>query len=1074
MSDQLHADVILLTVNAHEQEQLCHALKSKTGRDGTPMQGPSNEIYLDFGEMKGQKVFVAKSLMGATGDGASFDTVTNAVSDLNPSVIVAVGIAWGARDNEGQNIGDVLLSTQIRDAQHHKVKDGGTVLRGDILSARGTLIKTFSAAAEINKKRVHQGLLLSMETLFDNLDARDAILKAEPTAIGGEMEGSGLLNALRKVERSVDWIVVKGICDWGYKKNVDHTQKEQDQKYAAREAAELCAATISQFRLTRNSSSIRESSGNHRTGQADQDKEIFEFNLNKTGPERSIRSTVEAYIAKNSSLTIDVGYPKFRRDWHSNVIFEYYRLSEELGGTRQFLYLHEGSSQSATHQFLLKNSILSKESQLVILTEKPNNIQDVEKRKNNLRAQFSTPIVYFIDEFGSQLLYRDHFKEFIPFPLPIYIEGSAETSASTQAASALQELKRWYESEANPLLIVKGHGGIGKTTLVKKFLNDIHGKNREVGILFIDSHEIIGELEKRSRLQQKIDDIYDFYHAQHERHSVNDTLLSKELLSLSVDNGSLVIVLDGIDEVIAKLGQNFDSVKFIKSISTIYSTNLKRAKILITCRDYFWDSMQHTAPVERLDLQPFTRVMAEDFFRQSIDAEKTERAMVIADKLALRNKLPQNEIYIPYILDLIVYLIKRRPESPADADVSALQGMKKLLNLELSNDFLVANVCHREIIKLDSLSVATQIAFFAELSVAEGGEISIYDVKNVLTKVSVQGSEIDANELQRLQGHPLLALRNDRVAFRYDFFNEYFKGLFAVNYFRERSAKELNWKIINIAADYFRFDGEFLKSICDRIELDDELPLFFSETIEGIKSFAPNKNDDNLRQRACSGVFSLYLSLLKNSPRKFDVSACTEAMCDFFKEKEVIRELSLINVGSSSAAKPIFDFRSLRLENCHFERFDFFWECPIDEFTRFEGCTFNLLEPRKDINPIIYPKTFSNTCNTSGIAHIISKKEESAGQRTDEVRAGLIRFFELFRSRGNFYPQKQEFIKGKFFTGAYLPKLIKNKVIEEYRDPTKATLNQYRVTHKYLTILNNIEQGTPSVEFDEVLKIFSR
>lgn len=1074
-SDQLQADIILLTVNAHEQAKLREALESKTGRTGIQVQGPSNEIYLDFGSLNGQKVAVAKSLMGAMGDGASFDTVSNALSDLNPRVLVAVGIAWGARDADGQQIGDVLLSTQIRDAQHHKVKDGETILRGDVSSARGTLVKAFSAAAENGGKRVHEGLLLSIETLFDNLDARNSFLKAEPTAIGGEMEGSGLLKALKKVEHSVDWIVVKSICDWGYKKNADPKQKELDQQYAASEAAHLCVETISKFRLTRDLPSSRDAGRSSRTDYVGQKGELLESNLNKTGPERSIRSTVEAYIAKNSSLTIDVGYPIVRRDWSTNVIFELYRLSEELGSVRQFLYFHEGASQSATHQYLIKNNIISKDSQLIILTEKPANVQHVENRKNNLRAQFSTPVVYFIDEFGSQLLYRDQFKEFIPFSLPVYIEGSAETSASTHAASALQELKKWYESEANPLLIVKGHGGIGKTTLVKKFLNEIHGENREVGILFIDSHEIIGELERRSRIQQKIDDVYDFYHAQHERHSANDTPLSKDLLSLSVDNGSLVIVLDGIDEVIAKLGQKFDSVSFIRSVSTGYSTNLKRAKILITCRDYFWDSKQHTVPVERLDLQPFTRAMAEDFFLQSVEDGKTDRAMAIADKLALRDKLPQNEIYIPYILDLIVYLIKRRPDAPVETDVEALPSINRLLNLDLSNDFLVANVCYREIIKLDSLSVAAQLAFFSELSVSEGGQISIYDVKNVLTKLSGPGTEIDANELQRLQGHPLLALRNDLLTFRYDFFNEYFKALFAVNYFKERSIDKFNLKIVNIGADYLRFDSEFVKSICDRVELDDDLSLFFSETIEAVKfaNLSTNEKNDNLRQRACSGVFALYLSLLRNSPKKFDMSACTEAMNDLFKEKESVRELSLINVGSNSSAKPIFDFRGLRLESCHFERFDFFWECSIDENTRFEGCTFNLLEPRKNVNPTFYPKTFSNTCNTSGIAHIIAKKEESTGQRTDEVRADVIRLFKLFLSRGNFYPQKQDFIKGKFFTGVYLPVLLKGKVIEEYVDPKKPTMNQYRIASDYLTILKHIDQGAPSVEFDRVLQLFS-
>ena len=81
--------------------------------------------------------------------------------------------------------------------------------------------------------------------------------------------------------------------------------------------------------------------------------------------------------------------------------------------------------------------------------------------------------------------------------------------------------------------------------------------------------------------------------------------------------------------------------------------------------------------------------------------------------------------------------------------------------------------------------------------------------------------------------------------------------------------------------------------------------------------------------------------------------------------------------------------------------------------------------------------------------------------------------FNLFLSRGNFYPQKQEFIKGKPFSGAYLPTLLKGKVIEEYVDPKKPTLNQYRVTAEYVAILKHIEQGTPSVGKRPATTVFS-
>lgn len=253
LSPKMSADIVLLTVNKHEQTQLTAVLELHLGHRLVPIQGASNEVYLDAGEINGQRVMVAKSLIGSTGSGASFDTVTNILDDLSPQVIIAVGIAWGAKNADGQRIGDILLSTRLRDAQHHKVTAEAIIPRGTIEAPDGTLLKTFIHAADLTGKRIHEGLLISIETLFDDEQHRDKFIDADQSqAVGGEMEGGGLLMALRRVrDRRVDWLIVKAICDWGFKKNEDPVKKEQDQINAARNAAELCVATIDRFWLVR-------------------------------------------------------------------------------------------------------------------------------------------------------------------------------------------------------------------------------------------------------------------------------------------------------------------------------------------------------------------------------------------------------------------------------------------------------------------------------------------------------------------------------------------------------------------------------------------------------------------------------------------------------------------------------------------------------------------------------------------------------------------------------------------------------------------------------------------------------
>jgi nucleoside phosphorylase len=74
----------------------------------------------------------------------------------------------------------------------------------------------------------------------DNLDYREHLKNLHAEAIGGEMEGIGLyVSAYRQ---KVDWILVKGICDWGHEKN--RGDKNINQRIAAKSAATVVKAAL--------------------------------------------------------------------------------------------------------------------------------------------------------------------------------------------------------------------------------------------------------------------------------------------------------------------------------------------------------------------------------------------------------------------------------------------------------------------------------------------------------------------------------------------------------------------------------------------------------------------------------------------------------------------------------------------------------------------------------------------------------------------------------------------------------------------------------------------------------------
>jgi WD40 repeat protein/nucleoside phosphorylase len=170
-----------------------------------------------------------------------------ALKQVKPcAAIVAVGVAFGMNPAK-QKKGDVLVSAFLRDYEVARLNsDGSSTLRSGKPEAPDKLLRRLNELDHRQKGQphwpdIHIGTLMCGDKLVDNRPFRDALLKHEPEAIGGEMEGSGVERAAR--EAKVDWLVVKGICDWADGGKSSATQ-EADQLLAARNAARVVKAIL--------------------------------------------------------------------------------------------------------------------------------------------------------------------------------------------------------------------------------------------------------------------------------------------------------------------------------------------------------------------------------------------------------------------------------------------------------------------------------------------------------------------------------------------------------------------------------------------------------------------------------------------------------------------------------------------------------------------------------------------------------------------------------------------------------------------------------------------------------------
>lgn len=144
--------------------------------------------------------------------------------------------------------------------------------------------------------------------------------------------------------------------------------------------------------------------------------------------------------------------------------------------------------------------------------------------------------------------------------------------------------------------------------------------------------------------------------------------------------------------------------------------------------------------------------------------------------------------------------------------------------------------------------------------------------------------------------------------------------------------------------------------------------------------------------------------------------------------------------------------------------YEYFWECPMNEITRFENSFFKNIDPRDGINYKVFDNMFSKNCNISSISHLLSLKEEEKQLNKKQVLEDLVKLFRLFYERGNFYPKKQAQVHTKVFAVKLLPVLIEMNVINNFKDHGKPKMKQYAVNDKYRSVINYIEQGSQSSE----------
>ncbi len=784
------------------------------------------------------------------------------------------------------------------------------------------------------------------------------------------------------------------------------------------------------------------------------------------GITKSIEKTIGLFVHKNEMLSM--GSPIKKKIWkikdkNVNIFFEFYPIKSEFINI-DFIYLYSRSNLTQTYKYLIKEHIIlsddikNRNKRFILIDSEQN------RNLNGIRIKFKTNNVYTLEKFALEYLYKDYLDDSIYHngtfgkQIPNFIKPFTKNSEEKDAFLILLE---WFDEKSKPLMIVTGYGGVGKTTLVKYFLDSLY-QNNKIKILFISSKEIINEISKKG----SINNVYDFYEALAKKRKLKK-VFHRELLELTIDNGNLLLVLDGIDEVIAKLGTKFDVNEFVETIYKNYSIGNQKTKIIITCRDYFWDENSiKKYEIDTIELKAFNLKLAKELFEKEFKNSQSviKKCLELANKFALN--VNEENLYIPYILDLIIDMVKQKKEL---GEVNYKDIETNILFNELTNDYFIGSICNREIIKLNNLNVDKQLMIFMEMAVNFNGNIHQKSINSLFNNDEIGNP---SNELiQKFKGHPLLnyAKINEVLSFRYDFFNEFFIGLKISDFFKRKKMSEFNKVIKTIIVKNIFYENSFTELVCKRFKINEELKIFIMELIENLISEIEKGENKLLNRELISALIVILLTTFNQSSSKVDTETRTLLLEEIFGDN--FNYLTLINVYGKINSKhyPIFDFRNKIINNAMFDNYPYFWECKIDDKTQFRNSIFKNLKPRNGVTPKSHEDLFID-CNTGDINEILNKQKNINILINQKKKDKILRIFKIFEEGGNFKEQKTEKVRSKCDTNI-LDILIKNKVITPYKNPQKPKLKQYKISNDYFNILKVIHQNGTCVELEKILKM---
>ncbi|HDZ8835551.1 NACHT domain-containing protein [Aeromonas dhakensis] len=931
------------------------ALKSKFSLTSTDT---IDSIIVEHGYF-GEKPFsIARFMeMGSRGKDTIPHKLPQLISFLKPTFVIEIGICFGLKNDF--SIGSVGICQYSADYELQKVNEDKISYRSRTVQSDSTLYSKLlrHSTSKDFEFKVSGAIYACGDKVVNSSNLKENILSCIPDAICGDMEsyplGISCLNA------GVPWALIKASSDDGVNKG-DEFQIT---------AANNCVAFFESFII--NSRDIDNYfSPSYEVNFSKQ----LDFSLISKEIFNSTETNASEYLTSRNQYSIHK-HPDLGELWIIIYISKAHSIPEVIRSTLKGL-----SNTPAKVDVCIASiggiSDAQKMSYEVLLTSlNCKNIFIAEIGdfifKRVIEKHAATSLISPPENYVDQMIYR----------------GDGTSLLSSKYARTFIYNSNNKELKLTPISIILGQGGIGKTTFCLRLAEIINKHDKlDKRMLLITKADIL-----KNYSGEVIDSISKLYIEYAKNITGQVRPISHETFSLALSCGSIILMIDGIDEIESALGEKFKMQLFLDSIGNL-NESLNSCRVLMTSRDANASRFINTKNSETLFIKGFSTDDIAEYTEK--DAEETKKK-IKEFSFKIKNK---DGLVNPYLLHVVrQFLISTKKEAWETQTIET-----KSLNIDEPFDYCLARALLREIEKQslhitvdDYYDLLNEIVVEKENSMDDEyfeTYIEIYLQKNGTTPPPRRGSYLKFF---------LFEHKNELTSISHSEYASHIllNKLYSIFSKKAPTDRAEAMVVKSILGSTRNENFGLIERLCKRLNRNETSEIDINGKIKFIFDEIRNSGKSITSERAIHELHMLIISYW--SPK---TASDRRLIIESIHSKDKISDICILS------DYPTIDFSDCTVEGGIFRNFQGFFNCKTNDNTRFIDCSFsNCSSSFKREN--VRSEIFINCNLDDGMRHLLHAGEDKRMEMLLRSKSDVKQVLKSMRQGLGFVPLSLNKIK---------------------------------------------------------------